>query len=154
MIRKDAKKLAEMMFELAAFHGDKSPTKAEHFIKYCLGAKKLGTAWVAFVGSEYAGFAVTYEWMNFVRANPGRALDLLYVRDEYRGRRVGHAIVSAIAEDALKKGITRINTSAVKTNKKAKAFYEKVGFDTRSNNSHRYVIEGDKLKRIAKKWKR
>lgn len=148
MRRKDAAAVAKMMLELAAFHGDVSRTTPQHFIDHCLGAKKLGDAWIAFVDKKPAGFAVTYDWMNFVRVRKGRAIDLLYVKNGYRGQGIGAALIAAVAKDAVKKGIQRVNASAQARNKNANAFYKSLGFE-RSHPSNRYGIDGKALKRLS-----
>lgn len=150
MRRKDAPAMERMMAELAAFHKDKAVATAEHFIAYCLGAHRLNRAWIAFVGKAPVGFAVTYDWMNFVRGKPARTIDLLYVEKAFRGQGVGKSLVATIAQDSLKKGLLRLNVSAAKANAKANEFYKRLGFEKGVNRSHKYALEAPALSRLAK----
>ncbi|MDE2030471.1 MAG: GNAT family N-acetyltransferase [Alphaproteobacteria bacterium] len=141
--------MAKMMRALQIFHGDKSRATADHFVDYCLGAKKLNAAWIALADGMPAGFAVTRDWMNLVRAKPTRTLDLLYVEEKFRGCSIGTAIVSAIAAHALKQGFLRFDTSAATSNKGANVFYKSLGFEQTKHKSNRYAIDGAAMNRLA-----
>ncbi len=151
MRRKDAETLAEMMGKLAAFHGDKPVVTAKDFVDGCLGPNAMSIAMVAFMQSKPVGFAIAFDWMNFVRGIRVRTLDLLFVDENCRSMGVGKSLLAAMAEDALENGVQRLDTSAAKGNRKAKAFYERLGFSQRDKSSYRYWIKGEKaLRRLFK----
>ena len=96
-----------------------------------------------------AGFAITRDWMNFVRAKPTRMLYLLFVEELFRGHGVGSALVAAVADDGIKKGVPRLDTTAAPTNRQANAFYKRLGFDVIKHKSRRYGLDRKSLKRLA-----
>jgi ribosomal protein S18 acetylase RimI-like enzyme len=77
----------------------------------------------------------------------------LFVKDVYvaapaRNRRVGEALLRAIARHALDRGVTRIDWGVQKTNAPAVALYERVG--ARVKQGTRYMrLEGAALERLA-----
>ncbi len=152
MRKSDAKLVAKMMRKLAVLHGDKPKTSGRHFTKYTLGQTPLSMAWIAYAGKIPAGFAVAYDWMNFVRGKPTRTLDLLFVDEEYRGRGIGAALIKATAADACAKGISRVMTSANNGNKAAQKYYCRLGFTEHAITHKKYVLEGKALaKSLGKK---
>jgi ribosomal protein S18 acetylase RimI-like enzyme len=150
MRTKDAAAVTRMMKGLQAFHEDVSVTTAKHFLTYCLGTKALSKTWIACHGRAPVGFAVTHDWMNFVRAKPMRTMTLLYVEEKFRGLGVGQALVLALIKDAVAKGFLRLDTSAAKHNRQANDFYKKLGFQKRKAYSHHYAIEGAALLQLTK----
>lgn len=139
------------MRTLAALHGDKAVVGAKDFVSFCLGRQALAKTHVAWMKNEPVGFAVSFDWMNFVRGFPVRTLDLLYVSEKHRRFGVGRELVATLAKDALKKGILRLDTSASKKNPAANLFYKKLNFQKTSSASNKYKLAGKtSLARLAR----
>ncbi len=153
MRREDAKAMARMMAGLQAYHGDKSVTKAQHFIDYCLGPKRLSNAWIAFAGKTPAGFAITSDRMNFVHAKPDRTLNLLYIEDGYRHNGIGTTLIARVAADSIKQGFLCLNISAAPNNRIANLAYRRLGFILNPRRQKKYKIEDSALRQLAKKTK-
>jgi len=150
-VRKDAPSLAKMMGKLARFHGDKPKAPAAQFIRHAFGRAALSQVWIAFVEKKPIGFAVTYDWMNFVRGKPTRTLDLLFVEEACRAQGVGQALIKALAADAKAKGFSRVTTSASKNNTSAQMCYLHLGFKEHKIMHKKFVAEGMALAKIAGK---
>ena len=141
MRRGDEVALSRMMARLAAFHGDKSVVSPQHFVDHCLKAGSPNTAWIATAQGKPVGFAITYDWMNFVRGHRVRTVDLLFVEAAFRGQGIGHALLDALTRDATRRGIGRIDVTAQKANKNANAFYRAYGFEKRpAPKNNRYAL--------------
>jgi ribosomal protein S18 acetylase RimI-like enzyme len=153
MRRQNAKAVAKMMGGLQEFHGDKSLTKPQHFIDYCLGPRRLCRAWIAYAGKSPAGFAITSDRMNFVHAKPDRTLNLLYVEEAYRHSGIGSALIARVADDSIKQGFMRLNISASPSNRIANLAYRKLGFILNPRRQNKYKIEDSALRQLAKKTK-
>ncbi len=151
MRRADSPAVAVMMKKLAAHHGDKMEVSAEDFSRHCLGPGRLNQTWIAFSDNTPAGFATTYDWMNFARGIPVRTLDLLFVEAKFRGQKIGRMLVSAIARDCLKKGFPRLDVSALAENQEANQFYDKLNFVNRDDGRqrHYYKLNLAGLKKLA-----
>jgi ribosomal protein S18 acetylase RimI-like enzyme len=150
MKRADACAVAEMMAALAAYHGDEASARAQDFLARGYGSAKLATVWFATRDRDPAGFAVTYDWMNFVRLYPVRHIDLIFVHDCYRGQGIGSALITKIIADAVASGRGRIAVGAMKDNQRAIDFYRKLGFEPRNDDAAiRYQLVGANLQRAA-----
>lgn len=131
-----------MMRALAALHEDKAVVGAKEFVSFCLGAQALAKTHIAWIKNTPVGFAVSFDWMNFVRGFPVRTLDLLYISEKHRHLGIGRKLVATLAKDALRRGILRLDTSAAKKNAAANLFYKKLGFQKTAPTSNKYKIEG------------
>jgi ribosomal protein S18 acetylase RimI-like enzyme len=141
MKRADAEVVAEMMAALAAYHGHETRIGAAEFVARGLGSKKLTTIWIATVDREPAGFAATFDWMNFVRAFRVRHIDLLFVSERFRGQGVGTALLANILKDANASGCLRATVGVANENGEAREFYRKLGFQQRRDDSLRFQYE-------------
>jgi len=149
MKRSDAESVAKMMKALAAYHGDESKAGARDFLSYGLGSAKLATIWMAASGAPPAGFAVTYDWMNFVRVYPIRHVDLLFVQESIRRMGVGSALIKRIVSDAKSSGVQRVTVGADKENEAASSFYQRMGFELRDDPSIQYQLVCANFDRLA-----
>ena len=145
----DADVIARMIKELAAFHDDVSTVGAADVLTYGLGVGRLATVWLALSGHDPAGFAVAYDWMNFVRGSPVRHIDLLFVDDRFRRRGIGSALIRRIVRDAKVSNCDRVSVGAADDNPTANAFYVKLGFEPRDDSARQYRVAGASLDRMA-----
>ena len=77
------------------------------------------------------GIASYYPTFSTLQARPGIWLDDLYVRDGYRSRGVGKAIMSALARIAKGTNCGRIEWTVALSNDRGIAFYERNGASIR-----------------------
>ena len=149
MKRSDAESVAEMMRALAAYHGDVSKADALEFLTRGLGSGRLATIWLAAYDAAPAGFAATYDWMNFVRVHPVRHVDLLFVQEPFRRMGVGSALIKKIVSDAESSGIQRVTVGTAKENQAANGLYRHLGFEPRDDASVQYRMDHSKFDRLA-----
>lgn len=57
-------------------------------------------------------------------------LESLAVSASHRNRGIGRKLLDAVLEQAVAEGLTRVRLHVVEPNLRAKAFYERVGFET------------------------
>ncbi|KAI5850870.1 acyl-CoA N-acyltransferase [Tricharina praecox] len=76
---------------------------------------------------EPAGIAIYFPNYSTWRAAPGLHLEDLFVRESYRGRGVGTALLSALARETRGMGGQRLEWSVLKWNEPSIKFYESLG---------------------------
>ena len=74
--------------------------------------------------NDYIGFVVFFQNFSTFQALPGLYLEDLYVRPEYRGRKIGTAVMQWLARVAKSRGYARMDWEALNWNHKALNFYK------------------------------
>ncbi len=74
-----------------------------------------------------AGYAFVFETYSSFLALPTLYLEDLFVLPEFRGRKLGHALFTAMVEEAYRRGCGRMEWSVLNWNQLAIDFYEKRG---------------------------
>jgi GNAT superfamily N-acetyltransferase len=82
---------------------------------------------IAETDGEAVGFALFFRNYSTWRGRPGMYLEDIFVREEYRGRAVGHALMRRLAEIALTRGWARMEWSVLNWNTPAQDFYRAHG---------------------------
>jgi GNAT superfamily N-acetyltransferase len=72
----------------------------------------------------------------------------LFVREEARGRRVGMALMRAVARHGIERGAVRLDWTAESTNPRAVAFYKHIGAKRIPEKLY-FRFDGDSLKDFA-----
>ncbi|WP_433527982.1 N-acetyltransferase family protein [Micromonospora sp. CA-263727] len=90
------------------------------------GARPVAEAAVATIDGEPVGFALYYSTYSSVVGRPGIHLDDLYVRPEHRGDGVGRALLTHLAELAVRRGCGRLEWWVLRTNDPALRFYRRL----------------------------
>jgi|GEM_PF-1283751 len=145
----DTVTVAGMMRRLASYHGDKTPITAKDFERICCGSRKLGYAWVAFDGVKPAGFAVTYDYMDFRNVKRVCRLELLFVEEKLRRRGIGKKLVGKVVREALDRGCVRFSVVVSKKNPLARDFYRKAGMLQAGAGYVSFSAEGNVLYRLS-----
>jgi len=91
------------------------------------GAKTVVECVVARVGGETAGFALYFHNFSTFLARKGLYLEDLYVRPQHRGTGIGEALLRHLARIAVQRDCGRMEWSVLDWNKRAIAFYERMG---------------------------
>jgi len=77
--------------------------------------------------AEAAGFALFFRNYSTWRGAPGLYLEDLFVLDQYRGRGVGGALMSRLAEIVAERGWSRMEWAVLNWNTAAQSFYRDQG---------------------------
>jgi GNAT superfamily N-acetyltransferase len=99
--------------------------------------------------SECAGFALFFPNYSTFLALPGIYLEDLYVKPHFRGKGIGFALLSRLAEIAVERGCGRMEWEVLNWNEPSIQFYKKLGASPMEEWT-RYRLSGDALKRLGK----
>jgi GNAT superfamily N-acetyltransferase len=99
-------------------------------------------------GWEPAGFAVFHLTFSTWECRPGIWLEDLYVPPAGRRAGVGGALISHLAQIAMKRGYTRLQWAALDWNQLALDFYDKLGA-ARLEEWKLHRLDGNALARVA-----
>src|SRR5438552_5671144 len=102
----DADLLIRLIVGLAEF--EKLPPPDEEaqarLVRDAFGPEPRFEVFFAEVGGEVAGYAFVFETYSTFLALPSLYLEDLFVLPEYRGKRVGYALMVHLAKEALARG--------------------------------------------------
>jgi GNAT superfamily N-acetyltransferase len=105
-------------------------TAAIQAVSHLLANPRQGQIYLVFWGSERAGYFVLTFCCSLEFHGRFGLLDEVYLRDAYRGQKIGKSIV-AFAEDLCKKaGIAALRLEVGRENLPAQSLYKKSGFKT------------------------
>lgn len=97
---------------------------------------------MAFADEKPIGYALFYENFASFRGQRGIYLEDLYVKPEFRGRKIGEAFLVKLAEIAKSRNFERIDFLVLDWNEPAIKFYEKLGAKRDESERHfRFVGE-------------
>jgi GNAT superfamily N-acetyltransferase len=141
----------ELDRELARFENLHPPDdeEAARLLSWIFESKKL-KALVAEVDGRIEGIALFYEGLGTFRAKPFLYLEDLVVSEGARSRRVGEALMSALAREAVSRGALRIEWAVLDWNENAMRFYDRLGAQ-RPHEWIKYSLEGRELEDVAGK---
>jgi len=124
-IEKDFKAILNLIKELALF--EKAPEKVTNTLKQMKEEKDFFQAWVAEKeDGEIIGMALFY-YVYYTWVGKSMYLDDLYVKEAYRGHKIGSALLDKVLEIARENNCKRVRWQVLEWNKPAKDFYEKLG---------------------------
>ena len=126
---KDVAAIVALIQEFAAF---------ENLSEFCevtdanltdamFGARPRVEGLMAFDRNEPIGYALFFENFASFRGQRGFYLEDLYVKPEYRRRRVGEAFLKKLAQIAASRNFRRIDFLVLDWNENAVQFYKKLG---------------------------
>jgi ribosomal protein S18 acetylase RimI-like enzyme len=124
----DGPRIIELDRELARFEKLTPPNdeEAARLLSWIFESKKLD-ALVAEVDGLVEGIALFYEHLGTFRAKPFLYLEDLVVSESARSRRIGEALMAALAREAVSRGALRIEWSVLDWNEHAMRFYDRLG---------------------------
>ncbi len=97
---------------------------------------------LAFLENKAVGIAQLYPCFSTLGLSKIWILNDLFVESNYRGHRIGKALINAAVAFAKKEGAKRIDLKTEHDNHTAKALYEKYGFQRDEIYDHyRFIIE-------------
>src|SRR5437764_5507288 len=106
----DAETLAALIRELAAYDklGQFARATPDALRTHLFGATRSAEAIVAEVEGGPVGFALFFPTFSTFRGQPGLYLEDIFVREGFRGRGVGKAMLAAVARIAVGRGCGRL----------------------------------------------
>ena len=118
-----------MIREFAAFENlsEFCEVTEESLLDAMFGENSCVEGLLAFDGNNPVGYALFYENFASFRGQRGFYLEDLYVKPEYRGRKIGEAFLKRMAEIARVRNFKRIDFLVLDWNETAIRFYEKLG---------------------------
>ena len=99
-------------------------------------------------GGEEVGFALFFHNFSTFLGRAGLYLEDLYVREGYRGRGYGKALLKKLAAIALERGCGRMEWWCLDWNEPSIGFYRSLGAEAMSDWTV-YRLSGDTLKALA-----
>lgn len=84
-------------------------------------------AFISSPGTVVAGFVLFFRNYSTFLAKPGLYIEDLFVREPYRRRGLGRILLSAVAEQAARAGMGRVEWNVLDWNVNAIKFYEEMG---------------------------
>lgn len=125
----DVPLILQLIHELAEFeHLAHEVTATEAQLhEHLFGARPYAEVLLARVAGQAVGFALFFHNYSTFVGKPGIYLEDLYVRDGWRTRGIGTALLQAVREQAVLRGCGRYEWSVLNWNQRAIDFYEKMG---------------------------
>jgi len=99
----------------------------EKLAPHLFGPRPAAEALVVDSGEQVVGFALFFTNFSTFLAKPGLYLEDLFVEPELRGRGIGQARLTRLAELAAERGCGRFEWSVLDWNVNAIRFYERMG---------------------------
>ncbi len=125
----DVPLILQLIRELAEFeHLAHEVTATEAQLhEHLFGPRPYAEVLLARVADQPVGFALFFHNYSTFVGKPGIYLEDLYVRDGWRTRGIGTALLQAVREQAVLRGCGRYEWSVLNWNQRAIDFYEKMG---------------------------
>lgn len=115
------------------------------------GARPGAEVLIAELGGQPVGFALFFQNYSTFLGKPGLYLEDLFVEPAARGRGVGLALMSALAQITLERGYGRFEWAVLDWNKPSLDFYAALGAVQKSDwIIHRLV--DDPVAALARRW--
>jgi GNAT superfamily N-acetyltransferase len=126
---RDARLIADFVRELAAYERLPNEVAAdETMLAAALFAKEPRVFCVlADYDGEPAGFILWFYTFSTFRGRHGIWVEDLYVREQFRGKGIGAALLTTLARRCVDEDLGRLEWSVLDWNKSAIAFYESTG---------------------------
>jgi ribosomal protein S18 acetylase RimI-like enzyme len=129
--------------------GDTHRATAACLARAGFGETPAFRAQIALSGDAAVGVALYSPLYSTTRAMPGAYVSDLWVEEEMRGSGLGRKLLAAVRNDAaLQWGAGFIRLAVYADNPRAVAFYERIGFRTRTGEIG-MLLEGEALERIG-----
>lgn len=95
-----------------------------------------------------AGYAFFFDYYSTFEGRAGLFLEDIYVREQYRGKKIGHALFSRVAAIARDEGCLGVRWQVLDWNTPAIDFYRKLGAEFLEERKT-VSLQGDAFERLA-----
>lgn len=148
-VREDTALILRFIKELAAYEKLLSEVVAdEKTLEEWLFDRRKAEVLFVLEGGEEVGFALFFHSFSTFLGRAGLYLEDLYVREGYRGRGYGKALLKKLAAIALERGCGRMEWWCLDWNEPSIGFYRSLGAEAMSDWTV-YRLSGDTLKALA-----
>lgn len=106
---------------------DRVTATLEQLQESLFGPRPYAEVILARIAGEPVGFALFFHNYSTFRAAPGLYLEDLFVNPEHRGKGIGRALLTHLAEIAVQRGCARMEWSVLDWNEPAIGFYRRLG---------------------------
>ncbi|MGC2196956.1 MAG: GNAT family N-acetyltransferase [Terriglobales bacterium] len=146
---KDVLLLQQMIVEFATFErlAAHVTVTAETLMRDGFGLHPRFRALLPEWDGKAAGYAIFFSFYSSF-AGPGLFLEDIYVREEFRGKGIGKALMAEIATIALRDGFFAMRWEVLDWNQPAIDFYKKLGA-TFLDDWKEIRLDGEGLRRLA-----
>ena len=146
---KDVLLLQQMIVEFATFErlAEHVTVTPETMVRDGFGAHPRFRALLPEWDGKAAGYVIFYNFYSSF-AGPGLFLEDIYVRETFRGKGVGKALMAEIARIALREGFKAMRWEVLDWNQAAIDFYKKLGA-TFMDDWKQIRLDGEGLRRLA-----
>ena len=149
--RNDAALLLAMIRELAAFERlpEMVSNQEADLVRDGFGESPRFRALIAEWSGQAAGYAVFFDYYS-TWAGRGIFLEDLFVREAFRGRGIGTALLAAVARVAVEERCYGVHWSVLDWNEKAIEMYKAMGAEFR-DEWRPVMLSGEALTRLAER---
>lgn len=121
--------IKELIYELAVYEKltHEVITDEEDLKKYLFGDKKYAEVLIGYYKDQPVGFALFFHNFSTFMGKPGIYLEDLFIKEKFRGRGYGKALLSFIAKIAVERNCGRLEWAVLDWNKPAIDFYTSLG---------------------------
>lgn len=149
-MRNDAPVVLSLVDALAAYEKLEPPDAAarSRLINDMCGDQPRFDAYLAEIGGKGIGYAFVFETYSSFLALPTLYLEDLFVLPEYRKRKAGFSLFSAMVNEARRRGCGRMEWTVLDWNQLAIDFYRRFGA-THMKQWHLYRLTQDEIADIA-----
>jgi GNAT superfamily N-acetyltransferase len=146
----DVPTLLALIRELAIYEKKrhKAVVTVADLLRDLFGPQPKFRALIAEWNGNPAGYATFFYFYSTFEGRAALFLEDLFVLDEFRGKRIGQALLSAVAKLAVDEGCFGLRWEVLDRNRPAIEFYEKLGA-TFLNERKAVAFEGEALRRVA-----
>ncbi len=123
-------------------------SKAEDLLRHGFGPAPLFSGLVAESDLRFAGCCIYFPSFSTWLGKPGVYVQDLYVRDDFRGQGIGEKLLRRLAALTRKNGGCYIRLSVDKENRRAQAFYSRLGLRP-SNSDQIHAARGEDFEMLA-----
>ena len=147
--RKDIRLILEFIKDLAEYEQMQDDVVAtEELLEEWLFEKKKAEVIFLSEDGKEVGFALFFHNFSTFLGRAGIYLEDLYVKQEYRGKGYGKALLKKLAQIAVDRGCGRLEWSCLDWNKPSIGFYLSLGAEPMDEWTV-YRLAGDTLQKMA-----
>ena len=116
------------------------------------GKRQFAEAILAEYEGEVVGFALFFHNFSTFIGRPGLYLEDLFVKPDFRGKRIGETLLSYLARLAVERNCGRLEWSVLDWNEPSINFYKKLGA-TPMDEWTTFRLTGETLDKLANRFK-